>query len=104
MLIIASGQNSEGQENLFGDGGKVGAAHDVVYTLLDSQIGYETLIEGMTKDGAIIEERRDAFGVHRNFSDSDEALIVSTVSEYLMEHPTRTLEAQALLALLGIDM
>ena len=103
MLIIASGQESQG-ENLFGDDGKMGSAHDIVYTLLDSQLGYETLIGGMTADGAIIEDRIDAFGLHRNFSDSDEALIVSTVSEYLAEHPDRALEAQALLALLGIVM
>ena len=104
LLVIASGQNSEGQDDLFGEEGKIGTAHDVVYTLLDSQLGYEVLIEAMTKDGAIIEERRDAFGVHKNFSDSDEELIIGTVSEYLAEHPTRTLEAQALLALLGIEM
>ena len=104
LLVIASGQNSDGQDNLFGEEGKIGTAHDVVYTLLDSQLGYEVLIEAMTKDGVIIEERRDAFGIHKNFSDSDENLIIGTVSEYLAEHPTRTLEAQALLALLGIEM
>lgn len=104
MLIIASGKESEGASDLFGEGGKLGSAKEMVYTLLDSKLGYETLVGGMTADGVIIDERRDAFGVNRNFSDSDETLIVGTVSEYLTEHPDRTLEVQALLALLGIEM
>lgn len=103
LLIIASGKDSHG-EDLFGEENKMGTARDVVYTILDSQLGYDTLIAGMTKDGAIIEERRDAFGVHRNFSDNDEAQLIGIVTEYLTEKPDKALEVQALLALLGIEM
>ena len=103
LLIIASGKDSHG-EDLFGEESKMGTAHDVVHTILDSQLGYETLIAGMTKDGAIIEERRDAFGVHRNFSDSDEAQLIGIATGYLTENPDKALEVQALLALLGIKL
>jgi len=103
LLVVASGAGTEG-EDLFGEGSKMGTAREVVYSLLDSQLGYETLIDGMTRDGVIIDEYRDAFGVNRNFSDNDEAQIVGIVAEYLTEHPSRELEAQALLALLGIEM
>lgn len=102
MFIISSGQQNEG--GLFGEEGKMGTAQDVVYTILDSQLGYEVIIEAMTKDGAIIEERRDAFGISGNMSESDKDTVVGTVSTYLAEHPARELEARALLALLGIEM
>lgn len=101
LLVVATGKTTS-DEDMFGENGKMGDAHAVVYSMLDSALGQETLIEGLTKDGAIDPERVDAFGVSQTFSENDKQILREAVEEYVANAPEKGLEGAALLALFGI--
>ena len=101
LAITASGKTDG--KTLFGEEGKLGDANAVVNTIMDSSLVYETLIEVMTEDGAVKDSHRDVFGIGDKLGENDAELIADAVADYLAEHADRALEAEAILALLGIE-
>ncbi|MBR2461406.1 MAG: hypothetical protein IKB34_09285 [Clostridia bacterium] len=101
MVIVASKGDHSG-ENLFGEHGELEDPYEMLATLMDSELGYETILDAMTENGEIREDRVNAFGTANMLTEEDKEALAEASEEYLAQHPDRELEVNAFLALLGI--